>query len=316
METSKSNSGVRYLEILGDHQGQRVDNYLLRLIKGVPRSMIYRVLRQGQVRINGRRVKPDYRLQIGDVMRVPPLYESSQGHEIRLPTALLKQLQSAILYEDQDVLVLNKPSGIPVHRGSRVNFGVIDAMRALRSNDRFLELAHRLDRETSGCLVFAKSSSALRLIHAAFQTGLADKRYLALVRGRWRQGTVEITAPLRKRIRRGNERMVEVDDGGKAACSIFRPISVFPRASLVEVELATGRTHQIRVHAAHGATPLAGDSKYGDPHFNRRMSHLGLRRLFLHAHSLSLPLGNRELAVSAPLTVDLGNVLEQLEGQT
>lgn len=306
--------GVRFVEVLSPYEGQRIDNFLLRILKGVPKSKIYRILRRGEVRVNRARIRPDYRLRTGDQVRIPPLRREPEKTNVYFPPKLLERLEKAILWEDQDLLVLNKPAGLAVHKGSGLDFGVIEVMRALRSEALFLELAHRLDREASGCLVLAKAPMVLRMIQAALRSGTLEKRYLVLMRGHWNHGVFHVSAPLRKNILHGGERKVEVDEIlGKPARTCFAPISLFRQASLLEVTIATGRTHQIRVHAAHIDHPIAGDDKYGDPLFNREMIQRGLRRLFLHAHSVHIPLGGREVAISAPLEEELKGVLEHLE---
>lgn len=303
------------MEITAHYAGQRLDNFLLRELNGAPKSLIYRIVRKGEVRLNGGRVPPDRRLQTGDVLRIPPVrLADREQRPFRLPPGLAEQLQAATLYEDREILVLDKPAGLAVHKGSGVDYGVIEALRALRPKEPFLELAHRLDRETSGCLALAKTAVALRLIQDAFRAGHVEKRYLALVRGYWNHGPREVNLPLRRNLLRGGERMVEVLDDGKPAVTRFSPVSLFKPASVLEVRIATGRTHQIRVHAAHIDHPLAGDDKYGDDEFNRMMAkQYDLRRLFLHAHSLSLPLGGRDIAVSAPLDTELKAMLDRLQ---
>jgi 23S rRNA pseudouridine955/2504/2580 synthase len=314
MPASLSPGGVRHLEIASDYAGQRLDNFLLRELKGAPKGLIYRIVRKGEVRLNGGRVQPDRRLQTGDVLRIPPVrLGEREERPFRPPPGLAEQLRAAVLYEDREILVLDKPAGLAVHGGSGLDYGVIEALRALRPEEAFLELAHRLDRETSGCLVLAKTPAALRLIQDAFRAGQVEKHYLALVRGYWNHGPREVNLPLRRNLLRGGERMVEVMNDGKPARTEFRPVSLFKWASLLDVGIATGRTHQIRVHAAHVDHPLAGDDKYGDAGFNRTMAEqCGLRRLFLHAHSLNLPLGGRDIAVSAPLDAKLKAVLDHL----
>lgn len=304
---------VRILEVGAEDAGQRIDNYLLRHLKGAPRSLIYRILRRGEVRVNKGRVKPEYRVRAGDLVRVPPvrLGEQAPGQDGRSAD---DRLAGRVLYEDDRLLVVDKPSGMAVHGGSGVSYGVIEALRAARPEAKFLELVHRLDRETSGCLLIAKRRSELRMLHELLRNGAVDKRYLALVRGRWALGDKRIVAPLLKNQLRGGERIVTVDAEGKAADSRFRPVEIHAEASLMEVELGTGRTHQIRVHGAHVGYPLAGDERYGDPEFNRRMRELGLKRLFLHAHSIGFadPETGREVHVSAPLPDDLRAVLDRL----
>lgn len=304
---------VRVLEVGAEDAGQRIDNFLLRHLKGAPRSLIYRILRRGEVRVNKGRIKPEYRVRTGDQVRVPPvrLGEPAPGPDGR---SAADRLEGRILYEDDRLLVVDKPSGMAVHGGSGLSYGVIEALRAARPDAKFLELVHRLDRETSGCLLIAKRRSELRMLHELLRNGGVDKRYLALVRGRWALGDKRIEAPLLKNQLRGGERIVTVDAEGKAADSRFRPVEIHAEASLMEVELGTGRTHQIRVHGAHVGHPLAGDERYGDPEFNRCMRELGLRRLFLHAHSIGFadPDTGREVHVSAPLPDDLRAVLERL----
>ncbi|MEJ2646514.1 MAG: 23S rRNA pseudouridine(955/2504/2580) synthase RluC [Gammaproteobacteria bacterium] len=305
-------AAVRVVEVASEDADQRIDNFLMRHLKGVPRSRIYRILRRGEVRVNGRRTGPDYRICAGDKVRIPPVRTAAGGGG---PAPVRPGLEAAILYEDDRYLVLDKPSGLAVHGGSGVSHGVIEALRALRPQARFLELAHRLDRETSGCLLVAKRRSALRAVHELLRGGGVEKRYLALVQGAWQGGPRQVNAPLRKNQLRSGERMVRVDPTGKSAQTWFRPVTVYGQATLVEAHLGTGRTHQIRVHAAHSGHPIAGDEKYGDEGFNRAMRSLGLRRLFLHAQSLAFtePDSDREIHVSAPLAPDLRAVLDALE---
>jgi 23S rRNA pseudouridine955/2504/2580 synthase len=315
MTTPAIQTRPRLVEVSPELAGQRIDNFLLRILNSAPRSMVYRILRQGQVRVNRGRIKPDYRLQTGDVVRVPPVRLEPVGAPGIPPGPLMERVRDAVLMEDRDLLVLNKPAGIAVHKGSGVDFGVIECLRTLRPDIGYLELAHRLDRETSGCLLLAKNSATLRAVHRALGSDDANKRYLALVRGRWHNGSVRVALPLRKNRLRGNERMVEIDAEGRPATSLFEPLKAFPRASLVEVRIVTGRTHQIRVHAAHLGHPVAGDSKYGDAGFNQAMKQLGLRRMFLHAHELSLRLDEGEIAMRAPLDDELKQVLDNLTVQ-
>ncbi len=314
MTAPPARPGVRHLQITADHAGQRLDNFLLRELKGAPKSLIYRIVRSGEVRLNGGRVQPDRRLAAGDMLRIPPVrLGEREERPLRVPPGLAERLREAVLYEDREVLVLDKPAGLAVHKGSGLDYGVIELLRALRPDELFLELAHRLDRETSGCLALAKTPAALRAIQEALRTGRVEKRYLALVRGYWNHGPREVNQPLRRNVLRGGERMVEVLDDGKPARTQFQPVSLHKPASLLEASIATGRTHQIRVHAAYVGHPLAGDEKYGDADFNRLMAeHYGLRRLFLHAHSLNLPLGGRDIAVSAPLDAELKAVMDRL----
>lgn len=297
---------VRLVTIDDERVGQRIDNYLASQLKGVPKSAIYRLLRTGQVRINGKRAKPENKLISGDIVRIPPVRLDAPG---TLPTpgaGLRGALDQAVLYEDRELLVLNKPSGLASHGGSGVSLGAIEALRAIRPQDT-LELVHRLDRDTSGLLLFAKKHSALRRLQTLIREGQVRKHYFALIRGTPAREHFEVDAPLRKNQLRGGERMVAVEDDGKPSLSRFRIVERFQHATLVEVEIITGRTHQIRVHALHSGHPLAGDEKYGDAEFNKRMRALGLKRLFLHAHSLAFPWGESgELRhFSAPMSEDL-----------
>jgi 23S rRNA pseudouridine955/2504/2580 synthase len=309
---SSQTPSVRIIEVCSENAGQRIDNFLLRMLKGVPKSAVYRILRKGEVRVNGSRTRPDYRLQTGDKVRIPPVRVADPAVPAVPPQTVLIQLQQAILYEDQDLLIINKPPGLAVHKGSGLGFGIIDALRLLRPATPSLQLAHRLDRDTSGCLVLAKTLATLRAIHTTLQEGAMEKSYLALAKGHWQHGTLHFSMPLRKSLR-GQERVVKTASDGKPAETCFQPISLFQRASLLKIGLTTGRTHQIRVHASSLEHPLAGDNKYGDVHFNQTMARYGLKRLFLHAHSIDLPLGHRLISVSAPLDQDLKRVIEQLE---
>ncbi len=296
--------------------GQRIDNFLLKCLKGVPKSRIYRILRKGEVRVNKGRVKPDYRLKQGDCVRIPPVRVSETSAPVRPGERILKLLEQRILYEDKGLLILNKPSGMAVHGGSGISFGIIEGLRAMRPQAPFLELAHRLDRETSGCLVIAKKRSALRAFQELLRSGGMDKYYLTLVRGRWSGGKRGIDVPLRKNTLKSGERVVRVADDGKAALSIFEPITIYPNASLMRVKLITGRTHQVRVHAMHAGHPIAGDAKYGDNEFNKAMGKIGLKRLFLHASRLKfqLPDAVKPIEVEAPLDEELQQVLERCQG--
>ena len=308
--------GARHVEVEEARAGQRLDNFLMRLLGDVPRSHVYRLVRRGEVRVNGRRASPDQRLVAHDDVRVPPLRREAPGATARAaPAAHLRaRIASAILYEDERLIALDKPAGIAAHGGSGVSFGVIEALRALRPEET-LDLAHRLDRDTSGCLLIARTAATLRTLHALMREGQVQKGYLALLAGHWNLGRKRITAPLRTDLRTGGERTVRVHPSGKAALSEFRPVQFFgKRATLVEVALHTGRTHQIRVHAAHAGHPVAGDAKYGDAEFNDRMRSFGLERMFLHAHTLSFawPQGG-EFSVSAPLPAELRAVIDRLQ---
>jgi 23S rRNA pseudouridine955/2504/2580 synthase len=291
------------LEVAPELAGQRIDNFLRTQLKGVPKTLIYRILRKGEVRVNKGRIKPEYKLQAGDVIRVPPLRLAERDEPAPLAQGLLERLEAAIVYEDKALIVLNKPAGIAVHGGSGLNYGVIEAFRQLRPDAKEIELVHRLDRDTSGLLMIAKKRSMLRHLHEALRGDGVDKRYLALVRGNWPTAKKQVRAPLMKNNLRSGERMVEVNVEGKDALTEFRVLRRFGDfATLVEASPITGRTHQIRVHAKHAGHSIAGDSKYGDEEFTREIRELGGKRLFLHAHSLQvkLPEGNI-LKVEAPV---------------
>lgn len=307
-------SGVREVEVGEEGVGQRIDNFLLKILKGVPKSRIYRILRKGEVRVNRGRIKPEYRLKQGDLVRIPPIRVSEEKPPVVPGNRILRLLEQSILYEDKGLLILNKPSGLAVHGGSGVSFGVIEGLRALRPEARFLELAHRLDRDTSGCLVIAKKRSTLRAFHELLREGGMDKHYLALVMGRWQGGKRRVDAPLRKNTLKSGERVVKVSEDGKPSLSIFSPVSIYKDCSLMRVKLVTGRTHQVRVHAQYSGHPIAGDDKYGDAAFNRMMSERGLKRLFLHASELRFTLADSvTIHVEAPLEPELEQLLRKLE---
>ena len=316
MSIPKTHQGPRLVSIDDAHEGQRIDNFLITALKGVPKSHIYRVLRKGEVRVNKGRIKPTYRLQAGDTVRIPPIHVAEPGEHVPPTAHVLQRIENSIIYEDSALIIINKPSGIAVHGGSGLSYGVIEALRAARPDAHHLELVHRLDRDTSGCLMIAKKRSMLRSLHELLRTDHGiDKCYLALIMGQWQGGKRVVDAALSKNELRSGERVVRVSDEGKSSASVFRPQRVFAEASLMEVRPLTGRTHQIRVHAAHVGQPVAGDEKYGDAEFNRRMAALGLKRLFLHAHALTfeVPETGQKVSVTAPLSDDLKEVLVRLE---
>ena len=309
---------VQFVEISADHAGQRIDNYLMCQLNGVPKSLVYRIVRKGEVRVNKGRIKPEYRLKEGDMVRIPPVRQAEKKAPGKASDKVLQQIESRILFEDKRILVINKPSGLAVHGGSGLSYGLIEALRELRPNDKSLELVHRLDRDTSGCLIIAKKRSALRRLHEQLREGSMDKRYMTLLKGKWKGTSKWVDAPLLKNVIKSGERLVFVDSKGKNARTQFSPYSVGDEASLMSVKLDTGRTHQIRVHAQHLGYPIAGDDKYGDDEFNRQMKSKGLKRLFLHAFSLKFHLPDVEtgedvpIYVEAPLDEALVNVLNKL----
>jgi 23S rRNA pseudouridine955/2504/2580 synthase len=309
--------GVAHVTVAAGDDGQRVDNWLLRELKGVPRSRIYRILRKGEVRVNGKRAKPEQRLAAGDAIRLPPVRTPEEQGPRRAPDNLIESIEACIVHEEPDLLVVAKPAGVAVHGGSGVTFGVIEALRASRPEET-LELVHRLDRDTSGLLLVARNRTALRTLHALMREGKVEKSYLTLVKGAWNLGKKTLDAPLATRARAGGERVVKVAEGGKDSLSTFTPVDFFgPTATLLEVSIGTGRTHQIRVHAAHAGHPVVGDDKYGDKSFNEGMRALGLNRMFLHAQALSFewPGSRRQFSVNVPLPEELARVLEGLAAQ-
>jgi len=312
-QTQKSQ--VQFVSISADQAGQRIDNFLLARLKGAPKSLIYRILRKGEVRVNKGRIKPPYKLQAGDEVRIPPVRLSEKPPSTPSRSSL-EVIADNILYEDKRVLVLNKPSGFAVHGGSGLSYGIIEALRALYPKAPYLELVHRLDRATSGCLLIAKKRSMLRHLHEQLREHRLHKQYTTLVKGLWQGGKQTINAPLCKNTLRSGERVVRVDESGKVAISHFKPRNTSALASLMEVDLETGRTHQIRVHAAHTGHPIAGDDKYGDSDFNQHMRNYGLKRLFLHASKISFrlsPESEERMEVEAPLEASLQHTLKQLD---
>jgi 23S rRNA pseudouridine955/2504/2580 synthase len=305
-----SKASVTRQQIGEEAEGQRIDNYLLRICKGVPKSHVYRILRSGEVRVNSKRVGPQYRLQLGDEVRLPPLQAGTEGKP-----AIPHGREYRFVHEDEDLLVVDKPSGMAVHGGSGVSFGVIEQLRRQRLQARFLELVHRLDRETSGLLLVAKKRSVLTALHGMFRAGHVEKRYLALVKGRWREPLRHVKLSLHKYLTEGGERRVCVSEEGKAAHSIVRLVGRWENFSLVEVELETGRTHQIRVHLAHLGYPICGDDKYGDFVLNKILQKQGLGRMFLHAARLVFehPGTGVRLDLTAALPEDLKVFLKRLE---
>ena len=315
---------VQQVAIDAGRVGQRLDRVLAELLPGVPRTRIFRLIRKGEVRVNGRRAGPEQRLQEGDTVRIPPVREATpevaaEGSTLRprVPAALIEAVERAIIHEDERLLVLDKPAGLAVHGGSGLQHGVIEALRASRPLET-LELAHRLDRDTSGCLLVARKPAALRTLHALLREGEVEKRYLTLLAGRWELGHKRVDAPLHTEARVSGERTVRVAAGGKQALTEFRLVEqIAGKASLMEVTLHTGRTHQIRVHAAYCGHPVAGDDKYGDADFNATLRELGLRRMFLHAHSCSFRWpGGAEVHISAPLPAELKSLLDELASRS
>jgi 23S rRNA pseudouridine955/2504/2580 synthase len=305
----------RFIEVDQRHADQRIDNFLLAQLKGVPKSHIYRILRTGEVRINGGRCQAPRKLQLGDVVRVPPVRVAQRGESMVPVEPVRVRLEQAILYEDEDLLVLDKPAGMAVHGGSGLSYGVIEGLRALRPQARFLELVHRLDRDTSGCLLIAKKRSVLSALHQAFRDDHAVRKvYLALLAGVWARRQWQVDAPLKKNVLQSGERIVKVARDGKPALTDFRRLRKFGAATLVEARLLTGRTHQIRVHAQSMGHAIAGDERYGDAALNEDFRRLGLKRLFLHAAELAFihPRSGQPFSVKAPLAPELQDYLDTL----
>ncbi|WP_372861493.1 23S rRNA pseudouridine(955/2504/2580) synthase RluC [Spongiibacter sp.] len=304
------NPTVRFVTVSEDFAGQRLDNFLMRELKGVPKSKIYNILRRGEVRVNKARAKPAYKLLAGDVLRIPPV-RVSQREVPSVSESLGVRIRDAILYEDKGLMVVNKPSGLAVHGGSGVSLGLIESLRQLYPEQRHLELVHRLDRDTSGCVMISKKRSVLKGLHDLLQKKHAvDKRYLALVAGSWPARKQQVNVRLQKNVLQSGERMVRAGLEGKVSLTEYQLLQRIDGASLVEARPITGRTHQIRVHCQYAGHPILGDDKYGDDDLNRRFRERGLRRLFLHAHSLSFELEGRRISVQAPLPDELQLVLD------
>jgi len=313
------NPAVQVITISDDEAGQRIDNFLLARLKGVPKSMIYRIVRKGEVRVNKRRIKAEYKLAKGDLVRVPPVRIAER--EVVPVSAKLDKvvaLANFILYEDDHLLILNKPSGTAVHGGSGLSFGVIEGLRALRPEARFLELVHRLDSDTSGVLLVAKKRSALRSLHDQLRMKGMQKGYLALVRGQWQSHCKAVQSPLLKNILHSGERIVRVSSEGKSSETRFKVEARYEFATLVKANPISGRTHQIRVHAFHAGHPIAFDDRYGDREFDRQLLGTGLKRLFLHAAALRFkhPATGKTMRVEGPMDEALRHCLQMLRRQT
>ncbi len=300
---------VRYIEVTADEAGQRIDNYLIARLKGVPKSRIYRILRSGEVRINMKRVDAAQRVAAGDRIRVPPVRVATREAPEPAP-----HFRLPLIFEDEDLLVIDKPAGLAVHGGSGVAHGVIESLRAMRPQARFLELAHRLDRETSGVLLVAKKRAALTRLNEMLRERAVDKRYLVGVSGRFRNAMQRVRLSLERRVTREGERRVSVSDEGREAETVFRLVERGPEYSLLEAELLTGRTHQIRVHLAHLGHPVLGDDKYGDFALNKALRKKGLKRMFLHAAKVTLehPVTGKALELVAPLPGELERFREKM----
>ena len=307
-------TAVELRTISAQEAGQRIDNYLMRHFSRVPRSRVYRLLRKGEVRVNRKRVDAEYRIAAGDEVRLPPVHIDRTEEPGRPSSSLQALIERSVIFQDKHLLVIDKPAGVAVHGGSGMSFGVIEALRASRPREN-LELVHRLDRDTSGCLCVARDRATLVALHALIRDGGMHKTYLALVSGDWQLGTKRIDAPLATDERRQGERHVRVAAAGKESVSVFKPVQFFGKlATLMQVDIPTGRTHQIRVHAAYAEHPLLGDDKYGDRERNAELKGAGLKRIFLHAQSIAFdwPGSGVPFHASAPLPADLAAVLDAI----
>jgi len=308
-------SKVRFVTVTENNESQRVDNFLLLILKGVPKSKVYRIIRKGEVRVNKGRVKPEYKLVVGDVVRVPPVMVRAESAPVKPSDKVVALLQNSILFENHELMVINKPSGLAVHGGSGINLGVIEAFRAMRPDEKFLELVHRLDRDTSGCLLIAKKRPMLKYLHQCLREDGMKKIYHTVVVGKWPNHVREVNAPLQKNELKSGERVVTVTKEGKPSLTKFRLIERFKGYTLVEASPITGRTHQIRVHAAFAGYPILGDEKYGIDDINKNMKRLGSRRLMLHAAELSvkLPSERKVTVFKAPYESSFSNVIDSLK---
>lgn len=308
---------VRWVDVTEENAGQRLDNFLITTLKGVPKSKIYKIIRKGEVRINKGRVKQTTRLAIGDKVRIPPIRVAEAGETVNPGQKLLAVIESAILFEDDYIMLINKPTGLAVHGGSGISLGLIETLRVARPEQRFLELVHRLDRDTSGVIMVAKKRSALLAMHKALQNNQMNKEYLALVHGRWRDSCKQVDAPLRKNELRSGERVVRVSDEGKASLTQYRVNSAFVDYTLVRAKPITGRTHQIRVHCQYENHPIAGDNKYCEDGQLKADKRRGITRLCLHAHRLTFkhPESGEKMSVEAPLDGVFEQVVNKFKGK-
>lgn len=301
----------KQIVIADDIEGQRIDNFLFRHFGKIPKSRVYQMLRKGEVRVNKGRIKQTYKLKAGDTLRLPPVYlDKEKSNEA--PRYLQEKIVKSIIYEDEGIIVINKPAGVVVHSGSAQDYGVIEAFRASGEKYEKIELVHRLDKDTSGCLILAKSISVLRDLHKIINNGEISKIYTTLLAGRLKKEKITVNKALSKNPE--NERIVTVEQGGKEAISIFQREKLYDEASLVNVDLITGRTHQIRVHSTSIGHPVLGDTKYGDRKLNREYRKKGLKRMFLHARSISFisPVTGKKIMIEAPLDEKLINFLDKL----
>ena len=305
-------TSVQFRSISDEESGQRVDNFLLRTLNGVPKTRIYKAIRKGEVRVNKGRVKPETKLAAGDLIRIPPLDVTESTAPTAIPDRWFKRIAQSVVYEDRNLIVLNKPTGLAVHGGSGVNFGLIESLRQIYPNQRYLELVHRLDRDTSGLIMVAKRASTLRELHQLLRGDGVDKRYLALVHGKWPAHRVRVEASLEKSGLSSGERVVRVSVDGRRSITDFRVLERLNGATLIEAKPVTGRTHQIRVHAQHAGHPIMSDPKYASEGQLSEAKSIGLKRLFLHAHRLSFKLDGKQYEFEAPMDAELREVCDSL----
>ena len=313
--SADASSKVRLLDVAVEEAGQRLDNYLLRHASGVPKTRVYRAIRKGEVRVNKGRSKPEYRVQAGDKVRIPPLKIHKSALAGRPSDAWERRIRAGIVLDNADLLVINKPTGLAVHGGSGVRLGLIESLRSLFPDIRYLELVHRLDRDTSGLVLVAKNARILRLLHEQLRNNVVNKRYLALVAGKWPAYQKSVSAPLAKCYTPSGERIVKVAPEGKAAKTEMQVVERFPSATLIEAKPVSGRTHQIRVHTQHVGHPILGDSKYQNDQSEAVSATVGLKRLFLHARAITFELGGDRCELECPLDAELESVLRRLRGQ-
>lgn len=316
-KSGETKTPVRFVTVTEGEAGQRIDNFLITRLKGMPKTHVYKLIRKGEVRVNKGRISAFYKLIEGDVVRLPPVYLPDQSTQAPPSRTTQTLLSDRIIYENDYLLIINKPAGMSVHAGSTVRVGVIEALKHMYPKLPQLELAHRLDSETTGCLVVAKKKRVLRELHTLLREGKMIKIYWALTKGVWSKKDLKVEAALHKDYRDGGKHVVEVNPQGKSALTVFSPIKLFKNESLMEARLHTGRTHQIRVHAAYRGHPIAGDDRYGDELFNKEMKRVGLKRMFLHARSIDfiLPSSGERIKVEAPLDPELEAVIHALGQQ-
>lgn len=313
-KTKKPKTPVQFILITADEAGQRIDNFLLNRLKNMPKSHIYRMIRKGEIRVNKKRISPFYRIMTGDLLRLPPVFIEEAAKQAPPSQKTMALLNERILFEDENLLIINKPAGMAVHVGSTVRIGVIEALRQMYPKLVHLELGHRLDSETSGCLILAKKKRILRELHSLLREGKVIKIYWALTKGIWKDSELSVNLPLHKDYREGGKHVVEVHHQGKAALTVFKPLKIGELVSLVEVKLYTGRTHQIRVHANYMKHPIVGDDRYGDAELNKFAHKQGLKRMFLHARAVdfTLPSLGQHIKVMAPLDPEFESGIKAL----